>query len=99
MHTDCLFVFHTASPFRYKVQDPQKELIEPAVKGTRNVLMSVSKWNKSAKANDIKVKKVVLTSSVATIMGPDSKPKNGKYFTDEDWNTTASLDNDVRNAA
>src|SRR6056297_3580245 len=34
----CELVFHTASPFFTSVKDPQKELIEPAVEGTRNVL-------------------------------------------------------------
>ena len=34
----CSIVFHTASPFRIGVTDPQKELVDPAVLGTRNVL-------------------------------------------------------------
>ena len=37
------FVFHTASPFFTDYRDAQKELIEPAVHGTRNVLQSVAK--------------------------------------------------------
>ncbi|CAI0450123.1 unnamed protein product, partial [Linum tenue] len=39
----CDGVFHTASPFYHDVQDPQKELIDPAVKGTLNVLNSCAK--------------------------------------------------------
>ena len=35
---DCQLVFHTASPFTSKIKDPQKELIDPALEGTRNVL-------------------------------------------------------------
>ena len=31
----CEMVFHTASPFTLHIKDPQKELIEPAVKGER----------------------------------------------------------------
>lgn len=51
------YVFHTASPYIISgVQDPQKELVEPAVKGTLNVLNSVAK-SKS-------IKRVVLTSSI-----------------------------------
>lgn len=30
-------VYHTASPFLKKFDDPQKELIEPALLGTKNV--------------------------------------------------------------
>ena len=31
-------MFHTASPFFLEVKDPQKELVDPALKGTRNVM-------------------------------------------------------------
>ena len=33
----CQTVFHTAPPFRIDVVDPQKELVDPAQLGTRNV--------------------------------------------------------------
>ncbi|MCO5553392.1 hypothetical protein L7F22_006913 [Adiantum nelumboides] len=56
----CEAVFHTASPFFMSTDDPQKDLIEPAVKGTRNVL------NACGKAKSIK--RVVLTSSVAAVL-------------------------------
>lgn len=81
----CSVVFHTASPFTRNVKDPQRDLIDPAVKGTENVLSSVNKSNS--------VERVVLTSSCASIYGDNQdleKTKNGK-FTEEDWNTTSSL--------
>ncbi len=37
------YVFHTASPFFNDPKDAQKELVEPAVHGTSNVLHSVAK--------------------------------------------------------
>ena len=46
------------SPFIIQVEDTQRDLIDPAVKGTRNVLAAAAK----AKAS---VQRVVLTSSVA----------------------------------
>ncbi|KAJ7961633.1 cinnamoyl-CoA reductase 1-like [Quillaja saponaria] len=40
---ECEGVFHTASPFYIDVTDPQAELLDPAVKGTLNVLKSCAK--------------------------------------------------------
>ncbi|WP_282153263.1 NAD-dependent epimerase/dehydratase family protein [Ruegeria atlantica] len=48
----CGVTFHTASPFTIYVKDPQNELIDPAVNGTRNVLGQANKtesvWNVSS---------------------------------------------------
>jgi nucleoside-diphosphate-sugar epimerase len=80
------YVFHTASPFFIKPDnDPHKELIEPAVHGTKNVLQSV------ARSKDT-VKRVVLTSSVAAVHGDNNiqPPKNGSLYTADDWNTTST---------
>ncbi|MFY9254959.1 MAG: NAD-dependent epimerase/dehydratase family protein [Fuerstiella sp.] len=82
----CELVFHTASPFTVSVKDPQKQLVEPAVLGTRNVLLQANKTSS--------VKRVVLTSSVAAIYGDNvdvKKTASGK-FTEDDWNTTSTLD-------
>ena len=82
----CSVVFHTASPFTINVKDPQTELIDPAVKGTRNVLEQASKTDS--------VTRVVLTSSCAAMYTDAidcAKGPNGAL--DESvWNTTASLD-------
>jgi len=81
----CELVFHTASPFIISVKDPQKELIEPAVLGTENVLESVNKTPS--------VKRVVLTSSCAAIYTDaiDCRKAPNGVLTEEIWNTTASL--------
>lgn len=82
---DCQLVFHTASPFIINVQDPQKELIEPAQLGTRNVLEQANQT--------LSVRRVVLTSSCAAIYGDNidlAKTAKG-VFTEKDWNTTSSL--------
>lgn len=82
----CDTVFHTASPFTSKITDPQTDLVDPAVEGTTNVLNSVNA-NKS-------VKRVVLTSSCASIYGDarDISSAPDGILTEEQWNTTSRLD-------
>ncbi len=81
----CELVYHTASPFTIEVKDPQKELIEPAVQGTANVLNSAKEV--------ASVKRVVVTSSCAAIYTDaiDTVNAPGGKLTEEVWNTTASL--------
>ncbi len=79
-------VIHTASPFLIgKVADPEASLVRPAVDGTSNVLDSVER-NPS-------VKRVVLTSSVASIYGDAAElaEQQGQVFTEANWNTTSSV--------
>ncbi len=81
----CELVIHTASPFLLgKVRDPQKQLVTPALDGTRNVLDSVNATPS--------VKRVVLTSSVVAIHGDNVDMKGRGPFTEDDWNTTSSVD-------
>ncbi len=83
----CELVIHTASPFKISgIKNAQKELVEPALEGTRNVLETVNATES--------VKRVVLTSSVVAIFGDAidiQKTKNG-IFTEAYWNTTSSAD-------
>ena len=81
----CELVYHTASPFTTNYKDPQKELIDPAVKGTTNVLEQANKTDS--------VKRVVVTSSCAAIYtdATDTHEAPGGVLTEEIWNTTASL--------
>ncbi|KAL0948587.1 hypothetical protein HGRIS_011146 [Hohenbuehelia grisea] len=66
---------HVASPFHLKADDPQ-ELIVPAVNGTVGILESALKYGPS-------VKRVVITSSCASVLRVDPKPI---VFTEDDWN-------------
>jgi nucleoside-diphosphate-sugar epimerase len=81
----CSSVIHMASPFTLRFKDSQKELIDPALKGTRNVLNSATKSSS--------VKKVVLTSSVAAVHGDniDMKELGLSEFTEEQFNYSSSL--------
>jgi nucleoside-diphosphate-sugar epimerase len=81
----CELVIHTASPFLLgRVRDPEAQLVRPALDGTRNVLNSVNATPS--------VKRVVLTSSVVAIHGDNIDMKGRGAFTEEDWNTTSSVD-------
>lgn len=85
---DCSIVFHTASPFLAagKIVDPQRDLVDPALKGTTTVLDSV---NRTAS-----VTRVVLTSSVAAMSGgpADIEKAPGGVLTEASWNTVSTLD-------
>jgi len=73
---DCTYVMHVASPFPSKIPENENELIEPAVLGTLSVL-------KACVQEESQVKRVILTSSVAAIMGDNFN--NGHCFTEKDW--------------
>ena len=76
----CSVIFHTASPFALNVKDPDKDLIEPALRGTENVLTTANKTPS--------VKRVVLTSSCVAIYNHAKELQDipGGVFTEENWN-------------
>ena len=80
---DCQLVLHTASPFNLTASDARRDLIEPAVSGTRNVLEAANRTES--------VRRVVLTSSCAAIYGDnrDLRGLPGQTVTEEHWNTTS----------
>ncbi|ONK78386.1 uncharacterized protein A4U43_C02F18240 [Asparagus officinalis] len=78
----CEGVFHTASPFFDAVADPEAELIEPAVKGTLNVLGSCIKTPS--------VKRVVVTSSVAAVLF-NGNPLTPDVVADETWYSSSEF--------
>ncbi len=82
---ECELVFHTASPFINKVKNPQTDLVDPALIGTKNILNT---------ANNCKtVKRIVLTSSVAAIIGDSIDCKNypNGIATEEQWNFSSTI--------
>jgi len=74
----CSAVFHSASPFfNTNVTDPEKQLLQPAVFGTENVL-------KTARETE-SVKRVVLTSSTASVGYNGGKLDSSHVYTENDW--------------
>ena len=76
----CDAVLHMASMVRLAAADPQREIVDPAVQGTRNVLEAVRRAGT--------VERVVVTSSVAAVVDetfPD------RLHTEAHWNESATL--------
>ncbi len=82
------YVFHCAPPFFIEASDPATQLLAPAVEGTRNVLEACARAGP-------RLKRVVLTSSVAAVKGGDSAapPSAGELYTEQDWNWTSTIEN------
>jgi dihydroflavonol-4-reductase len=76
----CAAIVHTASPYVLTVADPQRDLVDPAVRGTLTVL--------DAAARSRSVARVVLTSSMAAVT---DEPDPRRVLTEDDWNTMSSL--------
>jgi nucleoside-diphosphate-sugar epimerase len=79
------FVIHVASPFKIYDVDPQKDLLDPAIKGTKNVLESAKRSGS--------VKRVVLTSSIITV--EEEIYTEGRIYTESDWNIIDSPEKDI----
>ncbi|XP_074316552.1 phenylacetaldehyde reductase-like [Silene latifolia] len=75
----CCGVFHTASPVLIETPNPQTDLVDPAVKGTLNVLSSCAKAPS--------VKRVIFTSSAATVFHT-GRPITSETLFDETWFST-----------
>lgn len=84
----CNIVFHTASPFFIdpdSFPDPQRDLVDPALKGTINVLESVNRTES--------VTRVVVTSSTVTMYSGFNDPPQLRGTIDEaNWNDGVSVD-------
>ena len=77
-------VFHTASPFIRKVDNPQEDLVDPAVHGTLNVLRA---------AKRAMIQRVVLTSSCAAITAGSAETDHpDKIWSEEDWQLDNTLE-------
>ncbi|KAJ6179554.1 hypothetical protein N7519_010015 [Penicillium mononematosum] len=70
------YVLHTASPFHFNVQDPVKDFLDPAIKGTTGILKAIKEYAPT-------VKRVVITSSFAAIVNGKQHPK---VYSEKEWN-------------
>ncbi|EMG50733.1 GRP2 putative NADPH-dependent methylglyoxal reductase GRP2 [Candida maltosa Xu316] len=78
-HPEVTVFLHTASPFHFNVTDIEKELLIPAVEGTKNALNAI-------KAHGPQITKVVVTSSFAAIGDFGQYLDTSKTFSEDTWN-------------
>ncbi|KAE9368254.1 NAD(P)-binding protein [Stipitochalara longipes BDJ] len=75
------YVIHTASPVSFSVNDVKKDLIDPAVHGTMELIKSVHEYGGP------QVKRfVLLGSAVAVLDSSQDISIAGKDYTESDWN-------------
>lgn len=69
-------ILHLAAPFSYNVEDYERDLMLPAVQGSRAILQV---------AQICSVRRVVHTNSFACIYDANAGPSPAKVYTAEDW--------------
>lgn len=72
-------VIHAASPFVLKPKDNVKDLLEPAIHGSIAILNAAKKWGHG-------VKRVVATSSHASVVDLSKGKRPGYVYNEKDWN-------------
>jgi nucleoside-diphosphate-sugar epimerase len=85
----CRVVFHVASPFFMpeKIKDGQKDMVDPALIGTHNVLSGIERTPS--------VERLVLTSTVGAIFGDysDVRDMDGQVLSEMYFNTSSTVEN------
>jgi nucleoside-diphosphate-sugar epimerase len=85
----CAVVHHVASPFLLpeKIKDGRRQMLEPALFGTRNVLEGVNRSKE--------VRRVVMTSTVGAIFGDyiDVLGMKDQTLAERYFNTTSTIEN------
>lgn len=80
-HPEVTVFLHTAAPYHYNATDNVKELITPAVEGTKNALNSIKK-------HAPQITHVVVTSSVGAISRISEAEDTDEVYTENSWNPT-----------
>ena len=73
-------VMHTASPYLYNAAKSAADFLEPAIKGTTEILSGIQRVCPNS------VKRVILTSSFAAIGSFGAYNDSNKVYTEDDWN-------------
>ncbi|KAK1770069.1 NAD dependent epimerase dehydratase [Phialemonium atrogriseum] len=75
------FVIHTASPVHFQVSDIRKDMIEPAEQGTKEIFRSAQHYGGA------ELKRFVLLGSAVSVLNSfEDMTKEGRPYTEKDWN-------------
>ncbi|GKZ25760.1 putative PKS/NRPS-like protein biosynthetic cluster [Aspergillus brasiliensis] len=75
------YVIHAASPFKFDIKDIQGGMIDPAVKGTTQILKSAHQHGGRT------LKRFVLLSSVVSVLdSSEDMSREGPPYTEKSWN-------------
>lgn len=91
-HKEISIFIHTASPIPFPTDNIERDILNPAIDGTKNVLQSIKKYG-----ND-NIKRVVITSSIAAIKPFGDEQTELKIILEKDWNPITfeqGLDNPI----
>ncbi|PSN60861.1 hypothetical protein BS50DRAFT_639902 [Corynespora cassiicola Philippines] len=69
-------VIHTASLFHFRATNLDTDILKPAINGKINILKAIKQYARL-------VKKIIITSSMAAVLNPFTKPPK---YTEESWN-------------
>ncbi|KAF9887795.1 hypothetical protein FE257_009601 [Aspergillus nanangensis] len=75
------YVIHTASPLSFQISDIMKEMIEPAEMGTTEILKAAKNYGSES------LKRFILLGSAVSVLNSfEDMTKEGKPYTEKDWN-------------
>ncbi|KAG7661332.1 uncharacterized protein J8A68_005123 [[Candida] subhashii] len=78
-HPEATVFIHMASPVSFSVNDIENELLQPAIKGTKNALKAIHE-------HAPQIKRVVVTSSAVAVFHWGKTNDYEKIHTESDWN-------------
>ncbi|OOO13804.1 NAD-dependent epimerase/dehydratase [Aspergillus oryzae] len=72
-------IMHTACPGAIETDSNERDIVQPAISGTINIL-------KSAQKHGLQVKRIVITSSFASMIDMSKGTWPGHTYSEKDWN-------------
>ena len=75
------YVIHTASPVTFQVNDIEKDILIPAVNGTKSILQSIKKYCPNG------IENFVMTSSIAALSTVQESTDPGVTADEQSWNS------------